>query len=192
MLAVVAVILLVAILSYANGANDNSKGVATLVGFGAVTPTQALIWATITTAVSAGFSFLVAKGMLNAFKIGIFKPGTEIPSVFFCAVLCAAVGWIVFANRTGMPVSTTHAIVGGLVGAGLVSFGPGQIVWSFLGGGVAVPLILGPVFSTLLVYVLAWPVVAITGGGRSQSVSRTTEVREDLAGAASDDQSGGL
>jgi PiT family inorganic phosphate transporter len=177
MAAVIIVILLVAVLSYANGANDNSKGVATLVGFGAATPKQALICATITTAIGAGFSFLVAKGMINAFKAGIFKPGTEIPSVFFCAVLCGAVGWVLFANRTGMPVSTTHAIVGGLIGAGLVRFGGGQIVWPFLGKSVAVPLVLGPVISTALVYLLAWPVVAITRGGKS----RVVVVERDLA-----------
>ena len=178
MSAIAVVILLVAVLSYANGANDNSKGVATLVGFGTATPKPALIWGTITTAIGAAFSFLVAKGMINAFKAGVFKPGTTIPNVFFCAVLCGAVGWVLFANRTGMPVSTTHAIVGGLIGAGLTNFRADQIVWSFLGKSVAIPLVLGPVISSLLVYLLAWPVVAVTRGRKSQVllVERQTAV----------------
>src|SRR5947199_368055 len=68
MLVICAVLLLVALLSYANGANDNGKGVATLVGFGTATPRQALLWATLTTAVGSGFSFWVAGGMVEAFK----------------------------------------------------------------------------------------------------------------------------
>lgn len=162
MFAIVTVILLVAILSYANGANDNSKGVATLVGFGTATPRQALLWATVTTAAGAGFSFWVAGGMVEAFKAKLFTPGTPLGTTFFIAVLVGAVGWVGFATRTGMPVSTTHAIVGGLIGAGVVAFGRDRVLWSFLGRGAGLPLVLGPLVSTLLVYLLAWPVVAIS------------------------------
>src|SRR4051812_26717426 len=162
MLVIITVVILVAALSYANGANDNSKGVATLVGFGAATPRQALLWATATTAVGAGFSFLVAGGMVEAFKAMLFVPGTPLGSTFFIAVLVGAIGWVMFATRTGLPVSTTHAIVGGLIGAGLVAFGRDRIVWSFLGRGVGLPLVLGPLVSTALVYLLAWPVVAVS------------------------------
>ena len=51
----IALLLLVALLAFANGSNDNSKGVATLVGFGAAKPMQALIYATIATAVEGPF-----------------------------------------------------------------------------------------------------------------------------------------
>ena len=164
------VILAVAALSYANGANDNSKGVATLVGFGSASPRQALLWAMLTTALGAAFSFAFAGGMIEAFKSKIFLPGTTISTGFFAAVLIAAVAWVVFANFTGLPVSTTHAIVGGLVGAGLVAFGCHHVQWSFLGKSVAVPLVLGPLISTVLVYLLAWPVVAMIKLPRTQSV----------------------
>jgi len=161
MITVILVVLLVALLSCANGANDNSKGVATLVGFGTATPRQALRWATVTTALGAGFSFLVAGGMIEAFKTKLFQPGTRVTPVFFVAVLLGAIGWVLFATRTGMPVSTTHAIIGGLVGAGLVAFGRERIVWAFLVRGVGLPLVLSPIISTVLVYLLAWPVVGI-------------------------------
>src|SRR5215217_2121253 len=98
MLVIILVILLAAALSYANGANDNSKGVATLVGFGAATPRQALFWAMVTTAIGAGFSFLVAGGMVEAFKAKLFVPGTPLGGTFFIAVLVGAVGWVLFAT----------------------------------------------------------------------------------------------
>lgn len=162
MLVIIYVIVLAALLSYANGANDNSKGVATLVGFGAATPRQALIWATVTTAIGAGFSFWVAGGMIEAFKARLFANGTALESIFYIAVLVGAFGWVMFATFTGMPVSTTHAIVGGLIGAGLVAFGHQSIVWNFLVRGFAMPLLLGPVVSMVLVYGMAWPVVAVS------------------------------
>jgi len=162
MLAIVIVVVLVALLACANGANDNSKGVATLVGFGAATPRIALLWATLTTALGAGLSFWLAGGLIAAFKAKLFVPGTPLDVHFFIAVLVAAVAWIAMATFTGMPVSTTHAIVGGLLGAGLVAFGHNQILWAFLATSVAVPLVLSPVVSLVLVYGLAWPVGALS------------------------------
>ncbi|HEY8751791.1 MAG TPA: inorganic phosphate transporter [Tepidisphaeraceae bacterium] len=189
MLVLTVVVILVAVLSYVNGANDNSKGVATLVGFGAATPRQALLWATITTAIGAAFSFAVAGGMIEAFKAKMFVAGMPVSSAFFVAVLIGAIGWVVCATYSGLPVSTTHAIVGGLVGAGLVAYGRQQVVWAFLGRSVAVPLVLGPVVSTLLVYLVAWPVVGLTRRYRDSCVC--VEEREavgvealDGAGAA--------
>ena len=161
MLAVLLVVALVAVLSFANGANDNSKGVATLVGFGAATARQALLWAMVTTALGAAFSFLVAGGLIEVFKANLFLPGTPISNGFFASVLIGSVGWLIIATYSGLPVSTTHAIVGGLIGAGLVSLGRHQIVWSFLGRGVAIPLLLGPILSTLLVYLLVWPIRSV-------------------------------
>jgi PiT family inorganic phosphate transporter len=60
-----------------------------------------------------------------------------------------------------MPVSTTHAITGALIGAGLVSFGHDKIQWSLLNTGFVRPLLLGPVISLISVYILAWPIVFI-------------------------------
>lgn len=161
MMMICTVTILTVLLAYANGANDNGKGVATLVGFGAAAPRRALLWATLTTAIGAAFSFWVAGGMIDAFKARLFAAGTPLDAAFFVAVLAGAMGWVMLATFTGMPVSTTHSIVGGLVGAGLVAFGPSQILWSFLGRGVGLPLLIGPLISLALVYLCAWPIAAI-------------------------------
>jgi PiT family inorganic phosphate transporter len=185
MVVTVAVITLVVLLAFANGANDNSKGVATLVGFGAARPRQALLFAMVTTAVGAGFSFWFAGGLINAFKSGLFVPGTPLSSTFFIAVLVGAFGWVIFATRTGMPVSTTHAIIGGLLGAGLVAFGPHQIVWSLLAKSVGLPLLLSPVVSLLLVYLLAWPVGWLEGRTAGRCVCVMGETGAGICQAAS-------
>ena len=151
-----------ALLAFANGANDNSKGVATLVGYGAATPRKALLWAMVTTLLGALFAFWFAGGLIKSFSVGLFAKGTPIDIAFFCAVLIGAIGWVLIATATGMPVSTTHAITGALAGAGMVAFGAQIIQWSFLGAKFAVPLAVSPLLSLAVVYLLAWPVVAIS------------------------------
>src|SRR5437667_2309921 len=157
----VILLVLVALLAFANGANDNGKGVATLVGYGAAKPKAALLWAMATTAVGAMFSFWFAAGLLKSFSTGLFAPGTALDARFFVAVLCGAFGWVIFATFTGLPVSTTHAITGALTGAGLVAFGSTSFQWGFLRTKFAVPLAISPVLSLGVVYLLAWPTVYV-------------------------------
>lgn len=152
-------LVLVALLAYANGANDNGKGVATLVGFGTATARQALVYAALTTAIGASISFWFAGGLLKSFSTGLFTPGTPLSHSFFLAVLIGAFGWVIVASFTGLPVSTTHAIIGSLIGAGLVAFNGSTVRWHALVNAFVVPLAVSPFVSLLLVYVVAWPVV---------------------------------
>src|SRR3954465_15808154 len=69
---------LVALLAFANGANDNCKGVATLVGFGAATPRRAMIYATATTLVGAIISLWFSGGLIKTFSTGLFAAGTSL------------------------------------------------------------------------------------------------------------------
>src|SRR5918992_4285034 len=131
---VLLVMVLVALLAFANGANDNCKGVATLVGYGAATPRRALTWAAMTTAAGAAVSFWLAGGLLKSFNGSeLFAAGRSLGGGFFIAVLSGAFGWVIFATLTGMPVSTTHAITGALTGAGLTALGGQTVQWSVLG-----------------------------------------------------------
>jgi len=154
---------LVATLAFANGSNDNGKGVATLVGFGAARPLTALVYATIATAVGGVVSFRLAGGLLQGFSTGLFAKGVAADNAFFVAVLIGACAWVLLASRFGMPVSTTHAIIGALCGAGLVAFGNARMQWSFLGAKFAVPLAVSPILSLAVVYAIAWPVLFLIG-----------------------------
>jgi PiT family inorganic phosphate transporter len=176
---------LVAGLAFANGSNDNGKGVATLVGFGAARPWAALAYATLATAVGGVVSLWLAGGLLAGFSTGLFAEGTPVTPAFFVAVLIGAFGWVMLASRTGMPVSTTHAIIGALCGAGLVAFGNAQIQWSFLGAKFAVPLAVSPILSLAIVYVVAWPVVFVAGRIAGKCVCVVERVPE-LAGVTPD------
>jgi PiT family inorganic phosphate transporter len=161
---VIALVLLVALLAFANGSNDNGKGVATLVGFGVARPFQALVYATAATALGGAVSFWLAGGLLKGFSgAWLFAGGVTLDQKFYAAVLVGACGWILLATRTGLPVSTTHAIVGALCGAGLVASGAATFEWAALGARFAVPLAVSPVLSLAVVYGVAWPVLFVVG-----------------------------
>ncbi|MBI4538965.1 MAG: methyltransferase domain-containing protein [Gemmatimonadetes bacterium] len=107
--------------AFANGANDVSKGVATLAGSGLSTERQAIAWGTAWTVAGAFLAVFVARGLMAMFSgDGILSVAPERPA-FLAAVSSGAIGWLFFATRTGLPVSTTHALLGGFVGAGIVA-----------------------------------------------------------------------
>lgn len=138
---------LVLVLAFANGTNDVSKAIATLVGSGVTNYGQAILWGTVWTVVGAGISVFVATAMVKTFSSGLIEPGIAIPPILALSVLIGAMCWILFASRTGLPVSTTHALAGAIVGGGLVAFGNHGLIWSAIAGKIALPLLLSPILA---------------------------------------------
>lgn len=136
-------------LAFANGANDNFKGVATLFGSGTAHYKGALLWATFTTALGSLAALLMAKGLLAAFSGKGLVPDTVLilPSFPLAVGLAAAVTvWL--ATRLGLPISTTHALVGGLVGAALTA-SPAGIRFENLIGTFFLPLLASPLLAII-------------------------------------------
>ena len=80
---------------------------------------------------------------------GILVHPTSAPS-FLLAVAIGAIGWLLIATRTGLPVSTTHSLAGALVGTAVVSAGSHGIVWTEIGRRIALPLVASPLMSLIL------------------------------------------
>lgn len=134
-------------LAFANGANDNFKGVSTLYGSGVSTFREALLWATITTALGAIAAIFVSKGLLETFSgKGLVPDSVVTMKSFAFAVVFAAAITVMLATKFGFPISTTHALTGALVGAGFLASSQGlnleRLKSSFL-----FPLLLSPVVS---------------------------------------------
>lgn len=141
------ILVLLIALAASNGANDVSKGVATLVGSGVTRYRTAILWGALTTLAGALVSGLLAERMLKLFTSGVVS--AEPTSAFTLAVISGAVGWVTVATLARLPVSTTHAIFGSLLGAGLL-FAPNTILWSSLVPRFAIPLLLSIAVSYLL------------------------------------------
>jgi PiT family inorganic phosphate transporter len=137
-------------LAYSNGANDNFKGVATLFGSKSTGYRRAIWWATATTFAGSIASMVLAQALLMKFSGRGIVPDQIVGSeAFVLAVALAAGLTVIVATLTGFPVSTTHALTGAIVGAGLVAVGTGVSVES-LGRGFLLPLALSPIFAIVL------------------------------------------
>ena len=156
-------LLLVLALAYANGTNDVSKAIATLVGSGITNYRTAILWGTVWTVAGAGLSAFVASAMLKTFSKGLIQAGIATPPALALAILIGAIGWVLVASRTGLPVSTTHALTGALVGVGLVAIGSDGLTWSGITQKIALPLLLSPVLALSLSLVLH-PVIRFIAG----------------------------
>src|SRR3989338_7211961 len=139
-------VLVVAFLAYANGANDNFKGVATLFGSRTTDYRKALWWATLTTFAGSCAAILFSGGLVKAFSGHGLVPDllTHDPR-FLLAVGLGAALTVMLATMTGFPISTTHALTGGLVGAGLTAVG--AVNAGKLGQSFFLPLAISPFLS---------------------------------------------
>lgn len=134
------------VLSAANGANDNIKGAATLLGSGLTDFRHAIAWATAATMLGGVLSLFVANGLLHAFSgRGIVPNGIAGAPDFLIAVGLGAGATVWLATRLGLPVSTTHGLLGGLLGAGLAA-APHDV-----GFAAALRSMLGPLLASPLV-----------------------------------------
>ena len=144
------------LLAYANGANDNFKGVATLFGSGTADYRRALLWGTLTTALGSVTALVLARELLRAFTgKGLVPPEVVGDPVFPAAVALAAGLTVLLATRLGFPISTTHALIGALVGAGLLA-SPNGVNGAKLANGFMLPLLTSP-FLAVVGAVLLYP-----------------------------------
>ena len=147
------------LLAYANGSNDISKGIATLIGSGVSNFRLAVVWGTAWTVAGALAAAFASQALVATFSGKGFLDRPLEGAAFPAAVAVGAIAWVLFASRTGLPVSTTHAIAGALAGAGIVARGAGALHWGVLAKKVAVPLAVSPLLSLALIYAL-FPLLA--------------------------------
>ncbi len=163
------VILLTLFLAFTNGANDVSKGIATLVGSGVSNYRLAVGWGTAWTVAGALTAMIATQKLVAAFSgKGILHNPIAAPSFAF-AVACGAIGWLLIATRTGLPVSTTHALTGALCGAGIAAGGFAGVAWKMVAAKVALPLAVSPLAS-LAIVLLIYPLARRTLAKRNEPV----------------------
>lgn len=139
-----AIVALASVLAFANGANDVSKGVATLVGGGVTSYRRAIAWGTAWTALGAALGAVAAGAMIARFGGGLYATGIAPSLPAIVGGLTGAALWVLIATRFGLPVSTTHALVGAVVGAGVTALGAHAVAWPALTTKVGLPLIASP------------------------------------------------
>jgi len=146
---------------FLNGLHDAANSIATIVSTRVLRPQYAVFWAAFFNFIAFLFFGLhvaetVGKGIVSADIVN--------PSVVFAA-LVGAISWNLVTWFYGIPSSSSHALIGGLVGAGIAKAGMGAIVWSGLLKTTAA-IVLSPatgfVLALLLVLVVSWGFVRYT------------------------------
>ena len=144
-------------LAYNNGANDNFKGVATLFGSKTTNYKGAISWATVTTFLGSIAALFLATTLVKNFSGKGLVPDELILAPEFAASIALGSSLTVFiATRIGMPISTTHSLVGALFGSGVVAVGS-AFNFAKLGGTFLFPLIVSPLMAavvSMLVYLV--------------------------------------
>ncbi len=137
------------------GANDVANAMGTSVGSRAITVRKAILIAAVfefTGAFLAGghVTGTIRKGIIDA----SFVPSPEILIFGMLAALLGAGIWLMVASYFGWPVSTTHTIVGALIGFGVVGLGPRAVEWGQV-SGILASWIVSPLLGGTFAYLLA-------------------------------------
>lgn len=146
---VIAILLAGLFLAFSNGANDNFKGVATLLGSRTTSYKTALLWASFTTFAGSIAAFFLAQKLMTNFSGKGLVPDQIVQLTSFSVSVALAAALTVFlATRFGFPISTTHAITGALVGAGALA-SAGAINLEKLTSTFFLPLLISPVIAII-------------------------------------------
>src|SRR5436190_8515640 len=141
-------------LAYSNGANDNFKGVASLLCSRTCNYRTAISWATVTTFGGSIMSIFLAPTLLKKFSGKGIVPDHFVGSEYFLLAVAIGAGLaVILATLTGFPISTTHALTGAVIGCGVVAVGP-AMNFSSLGKGFVLPLLLSPILAIAVAGVL--------------------------------------
>ncbi|MDN3507841.1 MAG: inorganic phosphate transporter [Simkaniaceae bacterium] len=137
------------------GANDVSNAMGTSVGSGALTLTKAIVIAAVLEFAGA---FLLGANVSETMQRGIINPEHFLsdPRILLYGMFAALLGtaiWLQVASFFGWPVSTTHAIVGSILGFGLIVGGPHTVHWNIV-GSIALSWVISPAISGIFAYVL--------------------------------------
>lgn len=136
------------IFNFVNGLNDAGNSIATVIATRSLPPFRAITIATVCNLLGP---FIFTLAIAKTLSSGIIDPEFLTPIVIVVAIMTASI-LVIIATVSGLPVSSTHALVGGLVGAGIASYGLGALL--FIDSGSLSFLIFAILFGSLIGIVL--------------------------------------
>jgi inorganic phosphate transporter, PiT family len=151
----IALIAIALVFDFFNGMNDAGNSIATIVSTRVLKPHYAVIWASFFNFIAFAFFGLHVAQTIGT---GIIDAHIVTPRVIFAA-LAGAIAWDVITWLGGIPSSSSHALIGGLLGAGVAKAGLGAIVWNGVGKttvAIVVSPLLGFTFAIVLMLIVSW------------------------------------
>jgi inorganic phosphate transporter, PiT family len=178
---VVAVVVVALVFDYTNGFHDAANAIATAVSTRALTPRIALVMAAIMNFVGAFLGQKVAQTVSEVIDL------SQIPSrthalVIVLAGLVGAIAWNLVTWYFGLPSSSSHALIGGLVGAALAA--GGAVRWSTIIDKVVIPMIASPLVGFVLAFGVMLSIMWIFRRRNPHRVSRGFRLAQTVSAAA--------
>ena len=181
-LAAIIVVIVVALgFDYTNGFHDAANAIATSVSTRALTPRVTLAMAAVFNLVGA----LLSTGVAMTIGSGIIdiSPDSGVAGlVVVLSGLIGAIGWNLITWRLGLPSSSTHALIGGLTGAGLAS--ATTVHWSVILDKVVIPMVLSPIIGFALAYIVMVGVLWAVRNAAPAKTQRRFRLSQTVSAAA--------
>jgi PiT family inorganic phosphate transporter len=179
LVAVLVVIAVALAFDYTNGFHDAANAIATSVSTRALAPRTALVMAAVLNLVGAFLGTEVATTVGS----GIIEPPQGVPGLaVVLAALLGAIGWNLTTWWFGLPSSSSHALIGGLVGAALAS--AGDVQWSGVVDKVLIPMVLSPLVGFTLAGIVMLALLWIFRRGRPTRLTRGFRRAQTVSAAA--------
>jgi inorganic phosphate transporter, PiT family len=153
---------------YINGFHDTANAIATVVSTRVLTPLQAILMA-------AGLNFvgaMVAQEVAKTIASGIIQTDQATQTVVLAAVIGGIV-WNLITWKYGIPSSSSHALIGGLVGAGLAHGGPAVLKDTKLIDKVVIPLFGSPITGFIMGFILMKLITVLFANANASKAGRS-------------------
>ncbi len=176
----IAVVVVALSFDYTNGFHDAANAIATSVSTRALTPRIALILAAVMNFVGALLGQKVAHTVSDTIDTSGFPP-THGLTIVMCGLLGAII-WNLTTWRLGLPSSSSHALIGGLVGSALAA---GALVhWNTVIDKVLIPMVVSPVAGFILAFLLMLSFMWILRNRNPKRVTRNFRMLQPISAAA--------
>jgi PiT family inorganic phosphate transporter len=176
---VVTVVAIALVFDYTNGFHDAANAIATSVSTRALTPRTALLLAAVMNLAGA----LVSEGVAETIGSGIITPSEDTHGMtVVLSGLVGAITWNLITWRLGLPSSSSHALIGGLVGAAVAA--SVTVHWEVILDKVAIPMVVSPLLGFCLAYVVMIALLWIFRRSRPGKVNRGFRAGQSVSAAA--------
>jgi len=177
---VVAVVVVALAFDYTNGFHDAANAIATAVSTRALTPRIALVMAAIMNFVGAFLGQKVAQTVSEVINLNGVSPSHGL--VIVLAGLFGAIAWNLVTWYFGLPSSSSHALIGGLVGAAIAA--GGVVQWATILDKVVIPMIASPLVGFLLAFAVMLTFMWVLRRRNPHRVSRGFRLAQTFSAAA--------
>jgi inorganic phosphate transporter, PiT family len=179
LIALVVVIGIALFFNYTNGFHDAANAIATSVSTRALTPRVALAMAAVMNLVGA----FLGTGVAKTVGTGIIDPPKDLHGLsIVAAALLGAITWNLVTWYYGLPSSSTHGLIGGLIGAALAASTP--VLWAGVLTKVVLWMVLSPLIGLLIGYAIMVLILWIFRHARPGGVGRRFRIAQSLSAAA--------